>query len=143
MLAGRALAEAGDRTSAVATLLRAHDTLLSCGAFHYSDQAAKELRKLGRAVPRRNGGPHGRPSILGLTNQEREVMEQVAIGKTNREIADSLILSVRTVDRHLARIFQKLDVHARAAATSAFERAAVRSRPHGRSSQTSPVRPLR
>jgi DNA-binding CsgD family transcriptional regulator len=54
-------------------------------------------------------------------------MELVAGGKTNREIAEELFLSVRTVDGHLSRIFDKLDVNSRAAASSAFERA--RSRP--------------
>jgi DNA-binding CsgD family transcriptional regulator len=125
-LAGRALAANGDRTAAITTLQSAHQRLLTCGALHYSDQAAKELRKLGRAMPRRSTGRHGKPSILGLTEREREVMEQVAAGRTNREIADDLFLSARTVDRHLARIFEKLDVHSRAAASSAFARASNR-----------------
>jgi DNA-binding NarL/FixJ family response regulator len=47
----------------------------------------------------------------------------VATGKTNREIASQLYLSVRTVDRHVSRIFEKLGVGSRAAATSQFERA--------------------
>jgi DNA-binding CsgD family transcriptional regulator len=59
----------------------------------------------------------------GLTRRELEVLEFVAAGKTNREIANELFLSVRTVDRHLARIFEKLQVKPRAAAASQFERA--------------------
>jgi ATP/maltotriose-dependent transcriptional regulator MalT len=123
ILAGRALAATGDRAAAIAALQSAHDKLLNCGALRYGDQAARELRKLGRAVPRRSDGRNGRKHILGLTHREREVMELVAAGQTNREIANTLFLSVRTVDRHVSRIFEKLDVHSRAAATSAFERA--------------------
>jgi DNA-binding CsgD family transcriptional regulator/tetratricopeptide (TPR) repeat protein len=121
-LAGRALAAAGERSAAIATLRAAHATLLTCGALHDSDRTAKELRRLGRAVPR-SRGQHGQPNILGLTEREREVIEQVAVGKTNREIAKTLFLSPRTVDRHLARIFEKLNVHSRAAASSTFTRA--------------------
>ena len=117
-LAGRVLAASGDRAAAIATVQAAHATLLSCGALHDSDLAAKELRRLGRAVPR--SGP---PSILGLTEREHEVLALVAGGKTNREIAERLFLSPRTVDRHLARVFQKLNVHTRAAATSIFAHA--------------------
>jgi DNA-binding NarL/FixJ family response regulator len=124
-LAGRAIAASGDRAAAIATLQAAHATLLTCGALHESDQAAKELRRLGRAIPR-SSGRHGQPNILGLTEREREVMEHVANGKTNREIAETLVLSVRTIDRHLARIFEKLNVHSRAAASSTFTRATNR-----------------
>lgn len=122
-LAGCALATGGERAAAIATLREAHAKFLSCGALHDSEQVAKELRKLGRAVPSSRGCRNGQPNILGLTEREHEVMEQVAAGKTNREIADKLVLSARTVDRHLARIFEKLDVHSRAAASSAFIRA--------------------
>jgi ATP/maltotriose-dependent transcriptional regulator MalT len=125
-LAGQALAASGERAAAVATLEAAHEKLLACGALHYANQTARELRKLGRAVPR-SGRGNTKPGILGLTDREREVIEQVADGKTNREIADNLFLSPRTIDRHIARIFEKLGVHSRAAATSIFERANNRS----------------
>jgi DNA-binding NarL/FixJ family response regulator len=46
----------------------------------------------------------------------------VASGRTNRQIAEELFLSVRTIDRHVARIFEKLDVSSRAAAVSVYER---------------------
>jgi DNA-binding CsgD family transcriptional regulator len=123
VLAGKALAAAGDRAGALAALKAAHGTLIDCGAFHYSEHASRELRKLGRAVPRPSHLCNGKRGTLGLTDREGEVMELVAAGKTNREIAGDLFLSTRTVDRHLARIFEKLNVHSRAAATSAFERA--------------------
>jgi DNA-binding NarL/FixJ family response regulator len=58
-----------------------------------------------------------------LADGELEVVELVAAGRTNREIAEQLYLSVRTVDRHVSRIFDKLGVKSRAAAASEFERA--------------------
>jgi DNA-binding CsgD family transcriptional regulator len=123
VLVGKTLAAAGDRAGAIAALKAAHGTLIDCGAFHYSNHAARELRKLGCAVPPPSHLWNGKRGILGLTDREGEVIELVAAGKTNREIAGDLFLSTRTVDRHLARIFEKLNVHSRAAATSAFERA--------------------
>jgi DNA-binding NarL/FixJ family response regulator len=67
--------------------------------------------------------------LQGLSRREVEVLSLVGEGRTNRQIADELYLSVRTVDRHMSRIFDKLGVSSRAAATSAFER----SRPTPRS----------
>lgn len=48
-----------------------------------------------------------------LTDRELEVLELVADGKINKEIADELSLSVRTVEAHLGHIFNKLDVNSR------------------------------
>lgn len=122
-LAGRALVAAGDRERAIIELKDAHQQLSGCGAWRYSDEAARELRKLGRAVSRAGGSAGESSSVNGLTRRELEVIEHVATGRTNREIASELFLSVRTVDRHLSRIFEKLGVNSRTAATSAFERA--------------------
>jgi DNA-binding NarL/FixJ family response regulator len=48
-----------------------------------------------------------------LTNREYEVAELAAQGLSNRRIAETLSLSVRTIDAHMSRIFAKWDVHAR------------------------------
>lgn len=54
----------------------------------------------------------------GLTARELEVLRLVAAGNTNRAIAGELVLSERTVDRHVSNIYAKLDVSSRAAATA-------------------------
>lgn len=54
----------------------------------------------------------GRASVL--TDREREVLKMIALGYTNREIADEFVLSVRTVESHRAHIQQKLDLVSRA-----------------------------
>lgn len=54
----------------------------------------------------------------GLTSRELEVLRLVAEGLTNREIADRLVVSVRTVDSHVSNLFTKLGVTNRAAATA-------------------------
>lgn len=53
-----------------------------------------------------------------LTPREREVLTWVARGKTNRDIADILGMSHRTVNKHLEHIFEKLGVETRAAAAA-------------------------
>jgi DNA-binding CsgD family transcriptional regulator len=54
----------------------------------------------------------------GLTPRELEVLRQVASGKTNRAIADHLVLSEKTVARHVSNIFTKLGLSSRSAATA-------------------------
>jgi DNA-binding CsgD family transcriptional regulator len=53
-----------------------------------------------------------------LTRREQEVLRLVAEGYTDREVADTLVISHRTVNRHLSNIFVKLDVPGRAAAVA-------------------------
>lgn len=46
-----------------------------------------------------------------------EVLQQVAVGLTDDQVAERLVISVRTVNRHLTSIYNKLGVNSRAAAT--------------------------
>ena len=55
----------------------------------------------------------------GITAREAEVLWLIAAGRTNQEIADDLVLSVRTVERHISTIYEKLGVHGRSARASA------------------------
>jgi DNA-binding CsgD family transcriptional regulator len=55
---------------------------------------------------------------LGLTAREAEVLIWIARGKSNREISEILLISPRTVNKHLERIFSKLGIENRASATS-------------------------
>jgi DNA-binding CsgD family transcriptional regulator len=77
-----------------------------------------ELRRLGRSVPR--GGRRGSApvGVDGLSEREREIAELVAEAKTNREIASALFISEKTVEKHLSKVFAKLDVPGRAAVGS-------------------------
>jgi DNA-binding NarL/FixJ family response regulator len=54
----------------------------------------------------------------GLSARQLEVLRHVAGGKTNKEIATELVLSERTIERHVSNIFAKLGVSTRAAATA-------------------------
>ena len=56
--------------------------------------------------------------LNALTDREREVLELLAQGLTNKEIAEKLFITTNTVKRHLKAIFEKLDVHTRSAATA-------------------------
>ena len=57
-------------------------------------------------------------SDLGLTSREGEVLSWLSKGKTNRDIAQILGLSPRTVDKHLEQIYAKLGVENRTAAAA-------------------------
>jgi DNA-binding response OmpR family regulator/DNA-binding CsgD family transcriptional regulator len=65
-----------------------------------------------------NGADTSRLAQAALTPRETEVLSWLAKGKTNRDIGDILGMSHRTVNKHLERIFEKLGVETRAAATA-------------------------
>ena len=54
----------------------------------------------------------------GLTEREVEVLLHLSLGRTNREIARELVLSERTVQRHIANIYRKINARNRAEATT-------------------------
>jgi ATP/maltotriose-dependent transcriptional regulator MalT len=104
---GRALRELADADSALAHLKAAHRTFEDLGAA----PAAREVAAL--ITPATPGS---------LTEREIEVLRLVATGRTNPQIAATLVLSEKTVARHLSNIFTKLGVTSRtAAAAFAFE----------------------
>jgi ATP/maltotriose-dependent transcriptional regulator MalT len=106
VLIGRACRALGDMESA----------RLECDAARSSFErlgAQPDLACLDSPLPRVEHGL-GHP----LTPREVEVLSLIANGRTNRQIADTLCLSERTIDRHVSNILSKLDVPSRAAATA-------------------------
>ncbi len=119
-LAGRALIAGGQRRRGAAELERALGTLRACDARRYADAAARELRRQGRRVARpvtRRGAGDG---IAAFSARELEVAELVAQGRTNRQVAEALSLSEKTIENHLGRIYSKLGVSSRAALAGTF-----------------------
>ena len=106
---GRALAAAGDRPAAIAALVAAESAFDGFGALRDRAAAVRELRRLGHRVVRAASTPGDDP----LTGREREIADLVAEGRTNREIAEQLVLSTRTVEAHLRSIYAKLGVRSR------------------------------
>jgi DNA-binding NarL/FixJ family response regulator len=100
-------------------LLEAYELAHRCGAGALEREVADGLRALG-ARPRR-------PFVRGpeaLTVRERSVTELAAGGASNREIADELVVTVRTVEFHLSRAFRKLGVASRTELDGALRSAA-------------------
>jgi DNA-binding CsgD family transcriptional regulator len=87
------------------------------------DAAREAFQRLGAqpdlaALPDADRGWRRAPSPVPLTEREVEVVRLVAAGLTNRAIAKELVLSEKTVARHLANIYAKLGIASRAAATA-------------------------
>jgi non-specific serine/threonine protein kinase len=80
------------------------------------EQAVEEALAVDAAA--KPGGGSDRAAAAGLTSREREVLALLVAGGSNKEIADALFLSHRTVQAHLANLFGKLGVHTRAAAVA-------------------------
>jgi ATP/maltotriose-dependent transcriptional regulator MalT len=75
--------------------------------------AAPDLARVDELALTSSGG-----NPCGLTDRELEVLRLLSGGATNKAIAAELVVSVRTVDRHVSNIFTKLGVSSRAAATA-------------------------
>lgn len=85
------------------------------------DAARRVFEQLGAAPALVTALELARPPAVaapgGLTPREIEVLQLVATGATNREVADTLVISEKTVARHLSNMFTKLGIASRAAAT--------------------------
>jgi DNA-binding CsgD family transcriptional regulator len=107
---GSALRRAGERKEAREHLTAGLDLAQRCGAARLATLAHDELRVAG-AKPRRLQFS----GVDALTAAERRVAEMAAEGLANREIAETLFLSTRTVENHLSRVYRKLDISSRSA----------------------------
>ena len=110
---GRALAALND-ARAVPELQHAASEAVLRGANTVRELADQSLRDLGVRTWRR--GAVGAP----LTAREQEVARLVAAGATNREVASTLFLSPKTVERHLVNLFRKLEVRNRTELAARF-----------------------
>jgi DNA-binding CsgD family transcriptional regulator len=102
LLMGTCFRALADEESATTALLAARQTFEELGAQPQMIEADKLLQH----------------TVGGLTRREVEVLRLVAAGRSNPEIARELVLSEKTVARHLSNIFTKLDVSSRTAAAA-------------------------
>ncbi len=124
LLAGRALAEAGDPDRAAVELDLAAAAFESFGSHRYRLQAERELRKLGRSIYRRTRpGKADGSGVDSLTERELQIARLVVDRKTNPQIAAELFLSSKTVETHLRNTFRKLGVSSRVEVARVVERA--------------------
>ena len=100
---GSAQRRSGQRREALVTLTRARAMAVELGAVVWRDRIDEELARLG-----------GRRDPYELTSTEEQVAELVATGRSNREVANELVVSLRTVESNLTRIYRKLGMRSRA-----------------------------
>jgi DNA-binding CsgD family transcriptional regulator/tetratricopeptide (TPR) repeat protein len=98
-------------------MVRGLAELEELGADAAAADVRRRLRRLGASVPR---GPRSSTRVNpgGLTERQLDIARLVAEGLTNTEIAERLVLSVRTVDHHVSTILAKLGVDSRRAAAA-------------------------
>jgi DNA-binding NarL/FixJ family response regulator len=102
---GASLRRAGRRRDARAPLRRALDLATQCGAIALARGTREELVAAG-AKPRRERIS----GVAALTASELRVAQMAAQGLTNRQIAQALFITMRTVSAHLGHAYSKLDI---------------------------------
>jgi DNA-binding CsgD family transcriptional regulator len=105
---GSAIRRAGQRTDAQPLLRAALDYAGRAGAIGLAQRATEELRASG-ARPRRAA----LSGVEALTPTEGRIAQLAATGRTNREIAQHLFVTINTVDKHMRAVFRKLDITSR------------------------------
>jgi DNA-binding NarL/FixJ family response regulator len=113
---GSALRRGGQRAQAREHLRRSLDLAHRLGGIAVADRAREELRIAG-ARPRRDA-LRGRDA---LTPSELRIAQLAANGRTNRQIAETLFLTLRTVETHLTSSYSKLNISSRRELTAALE----------------------
>lgn len=120
--AGAALIASGERALGIERFTEAYRTAAKLKARPLAERAARELGALGEKVEKRLGRKAARGlEHGGLTPREREVLRRMALGRTNREIAQELFLSPRTVDMFVRSILNKLNCNSRLEASRRAE----------------------
>jgi DNA-binding CsgD family transcriptional regulator len=73
---------------------------------------------IGNATAGDRFAPSQARPLIGLTHRETEVLGLIAAGQSNQQIADALVLSLRTVERHITNLYGKIGAHGKADATA-------------------------
>jgi len=107
---GAALRRAGERTAGREALGEALELAVRCGGRRLAGRAREELKATG-ARPRREW----RTGVESLTPSELRIVRLAAEGRTNREIAHELYVTLKTVEGHLSRAYSKLGIEGRGA----------------------------
>jgi len=103
--------QSADRARALELLAQAQATAQELGMLYLAEQIL--------ALPVEAASPQTRPTYpAGLTPREIEVLRLIAAGKSTKEIAVTLVISVPTVERHITHIYEKIGASSRAEATA-------------------------
>jgi DNA-binding CsgD family transcriptional regulator len=105
---GEAPRRSGRRAAARTHLCAALEAFERSGALPWADRARSELAATGE-----NPGAREPTPVAQLTPQELQIALAVSEGRTNREVAEALFLSSKTIEYHLRNVFRKLDVRSR------------------------------
>jgi DNA-binding NarL/FixJ family response regulator len=121
-LLGEALAAAGERPRAIEALREAERQFETLGSIRMRDATRRQLRKLGARAEKRGPATAEQSGLEALTAREREIADLITDRLTNREIAERLFLSAKTIESHVRNLFMKLGVSSRVDVARAIER---------------------
>jgi DNA-binding NarL/FixJ family response regulator len=127
---GEGMAAAGDDLAAVG-MVSAADAAYSAAAASFSAAGSRRRAAAARAAlgalrsGRQPRAERRQPDLVALTPREREIARMVADGRSNKDIAETLFLSVRTVESHVYRVLDKVGAASRRDVTELFHRQTI------------------
>jgi DNA-binding CsgD family transcriptional regulator len=124
------IAAGGSRAEPTALLSEAHAACVRMGAAAMREEVEALARRarieLGQPASPASPEPDPSPAgALGISERELDVLALVAEGRTNRQIADALFISVKTTGAHVSSILRKLDVATRGEAAAVAVRSGL------------------
>lgn len=143
LAAAEAHAAEGDRTAAGDALRSAAAIAAELGAVPLAGAVGHLARRAGLSISQASsGGDSGQITRFGLTAREQEVLRLIARGRSNRQIAEELFISVNTAGVHVSRILAKLGAASRTEATAIAHKHQLLANNPPEGDQTAPGGPL-
>lgn len=126
---GQMLISAGKKSEGMVHLNNAYRMIKNLGARPFAAKIAEQMEAIGEQADDEKEQDLPKSSYGGLTRRQRDVARELAAGLSNKEIAEKLYVSPRTVEMHVSNIFDRLDCRSRTEAVKKINSLGISNNP--------------